>query len=165
MLLRLAPAIAIGRALFAAAAVIGSSAEHFSGQHGHAQIPTMVLCFFGLLATAWRTNNPRVLLLAAISVQVVIHTAGVFTGNVTGLTPAMAGFHMGMAVIAWLLLWNFEAIWCSLSSAVQWVFRALELAPQSVPVFIRVRSERSQLVLANLLDTSTHPRRGPPVLA
>lgn len=165
MLLRLAPAIATGRALFAAAVVMGSSVGHFTGEHAHAQMPTITLAFFVLLATAWRTNNPRTLFLAALSVQVMIHFGGVATAHVTVLTPSMVMFHAGMAITAWLLLWHFEAIWHSLSSALQAVLHAIEIAAQAPPLLIRVLTVRSQRVLADLLDTSTHPHRGPPVLA
>lgn len=165
MLLRLAPAIAIGRALFAAAAVIGSSAGHFAGDHAHAQVPTITLAFFVLLAAAWRTNNPRTLFLAALSVQVLIHFAGVATAHVTVLTASMVLFHAGMAIAAWLLLWQFEAMWHSVSSALHAALHAIEIAAQAPPLLVRGRAAHSQRVLANLLDTSTHPRRGPPVLA
>ena len=165
MLLRLAPAFATGRALFAAAAVIGSSAGHFVGDHAHAHIPSMVLAFFLLLGTAWRTNNPRVLFAAAVSVQALIHVGGMVAAHVPFFSLQMAAFHATLAVIAWLLMWKFEQLWANLTAAITAVFHAHELRARTPFPLILLPHHAPRAVGTLTLLFSTHIRRGPPVLA
>lgn len=164
MLLRLAPAVAAGRAIFAAAAVVGSSVGHFSAPHAHAQLPSFVLAFFLLLGTVWRTNSPRALLAASLGAQVLVHLIGVLSAHVALVTPGMVFFHSVTAVIAWVLMWKFEALWDSLNSAMTAVFGSRRLVvarPPGVtllPVSF-IGTHRMRLLRLTLT------RRGPPVLA
>ena len=164
MLLRLAPAVAAGRAFFAAAAVVGSAVGHLSGAHAHAQLPSFLLAFFLLLGTAWRTNDPRVLLAASLGVQLLVHLIGVMSAHVAPVTPGMVGFHSAAAVIAWVLMWKFETLWWSLTSAITAVFGSHLLTVMTPAVLAHssvsfVGTHRIRLLCF------THSRRGPPVLA
>ena len=165
MLLRLAPTVAIGRALFAAAAVVGSSTSHFLGAHAHAHLPTIVFAFFLLLGTAWRTSDPRILFLAAVGVQVVVHLGGALTSQAPLISSSMVLFHSVLAVLAWVLMWKFEILWSSMTSALQSVFGAPRIPTVTVPEFLSLFVAVPRRSPQSIMLGSTHVRRGPPALA
>lgn len=162
-MLRLAPVVAAGRALFAAATVLASAQGHATVGHSHFDGPSVVLAFFMLLFVSWRTNNPRALFVAALATQALVHLLGAPMSG--GVPIAMVAVHGVGAVAAWLLVWRFETLWttatAALTSALGLLFVELPtpIATNVLPVFVT----RNDSPLPFLVSVMT--RRGPPAFA
>ena len=120
-MLRLAPVVAAGRALFAAATVLASAQGHASVGHSHFDLPSVLLAFFMLLFVSWRTNNPSALFAAALAAQGLVHVLG---APMSGDVPVVMFMVHGIgAVVAWR---TSNAIWTVIAGMVScWLIRAV----------------------------------------
>ena len=162
-MLRLAPVVAAGRSLFAAATVLASAQGHASVGHSHFDLPSVLLAFFMLLFVSWRTNNPSALFAAALAAQGLVHVLG---APMSGDVPVVMFMVHGIgAVVAWLLVWRFEALWTAATTALTAALHVLfadvsrPITTNTMPALI-IRTGAVVPAFASVLS-----RRGPPVLA
>ena len=162
-MLRLAPVVAAGRALFAAATVLASAQGHATAGHSHLDLPSVLFAFFMLLFVSWRTNSPRALCVAALAAQSLVHFLGAPMSGDTSI--AMFAVHGIGAVVAWLLVWRFEALWTTATSALSCALHVLfgdlptPTTAKTTPAFVTASGAGLSALVSNV------SRRGPPAFA
>ena len=162
-MLRLEPVVASSRALFAAATVLVCAQGHASVGNSHLDLPSVVLAFFVLLFVSWRTNNPRTLFVAALAAQGLVHLRG---APISGDAPiGMFAVHGAGAMVAWLLLWHFEAVWGTVTAALTCAMHVLFGDRQAQTTIVTMPALVGRRSGALPVFVSVLSRRGPPVLA
>lgn len=160
MFLALSPVIAAGRALFAFTVAVLSMSGHAAVGHHHLDVSRMVLAFLLLLATAWRSNDPRSLLTASALAQCLVH------GGIRMESVSMFAMHAIGTVLAFFLIWKFEELWLACMHALQPLLQMIRIAPPAMPVSLAaLLCIPWKNPLRNLVKIHSLSRRGPPALA
>jgi hypothetical protein len=156
--LALSPVIATGRALFAFTVTVLSMSGHAALGAHHFDVSRLVLAFLLLLGIAWRSNDARALLGASAIAECLVH-GGIPVGSLT-----MFSLHVSGTMLAFFLIWKFEALWAVCVEVLRPLLQPL-LLPHLQPFVAVVANTEWRNPFVSLFRRLSTPVRGPPDFA